>query len=139
LIVVETVTIACKLPNGIHLDVFRMDDWNEQTPTGVRATKRAVRDGRFTLNGTRRRTDDPRIAEGFALTHGVPAEHWARWLDANKDSALVTNGLIFAQKGADVRAQAREKAGQLSGLEPIDPKNLPREFRGKIETADRPS
>lgn len=133
----ESVTVACKLPNGLHLDVFRMEEWTEQTPTGSRQTKRAIREGRVTLNGVKRRVDDPRVSEGFALTHGVDATHWARWLEANKDSALVQNGLIFASKPNDARSPARERAKQMSGLEPIDPKNLPREFTGKIETADR--
>jgi hypothetical protein len=136
-----TVTIACKLPNGIHLDVFRMDDFSERTIHGtVIQTKRAVRTGRFTLKGIKRRTDDSGLAMGFALTHGVPKAHWDAWLEANKDSPLVQNGIIFASSNSnDARARAREHEAQVSGFEPLNPKDLPKEFRGKIETADRPA
>lgn len=139
--VAETVTVACKLPNGIHLDVFRMDTVAEKTILGaVVETKRAVKAGRFTVKGIKRRTDDEGLAMGFALTHGCPKAIWDSWLEANKENPIVVNGLIFATSSTnDARARARENEAQRSGLEPLDPKNLPREFRGKVETADRPA
>lgn len=132
-----TVSVACKLPSGIHLNVFTMEDAQEPVlGGGWRTVKRAVPAGRVTLKGTGRRVDDPRIVGGYALTHNVDADHWANWLTANKDSALVKNGLIFAHvKPAEVEAQARDHREAVSGLEPVDPNNLPAEFKKKIETA----
>jgi hypothetical protein len=57
--------------------------------------------------------------EGFALTFGVPADFWDRWLAQNADSDAVLNGLIFAHgKHGHAEGQAREKAGETrSGFE----------------------
>lgn len=132
-----TVTIGCKLPNGLHLNVFNMvDDYEPVMGGGTRKTQRAQFAGRVTVKGVGRRVDDPRIVAGAALTHNVDADHWARWLAANKDSDVVKNGLIFAAaKAGEAEAQAKDHVSLKSGLEPIDPESLPAEFVRKIETA----
>jgi hypothetical protein len=133
---VEFVTVACKLPNGIHLDVFDQFEYEENTIMGTRKSKRAVRSGRVTIAGIKRRTDDSRLVMGFALTPNVPRDHWEAWLAANKDTPLVVNGLIFAHRQhSSVQDMAKEREANRSGLEPLDPRNLPKEFRGKVETA----
>lgn len=94
---------------------------------------------RIKINGCARHVgkDSPHdIRNGAGLTFGVDADVFARWLEQNKDSDLVRKGLVFAQaKQADVEAQAKEHRKERTGLEPIDPKNLPPEFKGKVETA----
>lgn len=134
----QTVTVACKLPNGLHLDIFREEKFPVKTIHGtVMEEKRYIRTGqRVTVKGVKRRSDDAGLAAGFALTHGVPKEIWDGWLAANKDSAIVQNGIIFATGNSnDARAKAREHEKQVSGLEPLNPKDIPKEFMGKIETA----
>ena len=132
-----TVTIGCKLPNGLHLTVYNMVDGQEPIMGGGwRTVKKAEYAGRVTVKGVGRRVDDPRVAFGAALTHGVDADHWARWLEANKDSDVVKNGLIFAAvKQDDVKSEARLNEATKTGMEPIAPASLPKEFMGKIETA----
>jgi hypothetical protein len=135
----EFVTVACKLPAGIHLDVFRMDEYQEHTVMGVRTGQRAVRTARYTVKGIGRRLDDPRLNSGFALTPGIPKMHWEAWLNANQDTPLVKNGIIFAHRAPEsVASMAKEREKNVSGFEPVDPRAIPREFRGKIETAERP-
>ncbi|HCU0244481.1 TPA: hypothetical protein OUE28_003474 [Morganella morganii] len=88
------VTVACKLANGLYLDVGE----NREVVKGF-------------ANG---------IADenGFGLTHGVDKAHWDAWLEENKDRDLVKNGLIFAhEKVKDSKAESKEKAAQKSGTE----------------------
>ena len=131
------VTIGCKLPSGIHLCIFAMEPAFEPVlGGGMRETKRAVPVGRVTIRGTGRASDDPRVVGGYALTPNVDADVWAKWLADNKDADLVKKGLIFAHAKHDsAEAIAREHKNERSGLEPVDPTNLPTEFKNKIETA----
>jgi hypothetical protein len=95
--------------------------------------------------GTHRLTAPPRrlgqdityqIADGAALTHGVDADNFAKWLEQRKDTDMVRNGLVFANaKVPDLIAQAKEHRLQKGDFSPVDPKALPAEFKGKVETA----
>ena len=100
-----TVTVACKLPNGLHLDLPGRDRvtvrgfavaWGEASPLS--------------------------IVGGFGLTPGVDADFFEEWMITNADFEPVKKGLIFASaKASDATAQAKEFAGLKSGLEPLDP------------------
>ena len=127
------VTVACKLPNGLLIEEIRMEETQEMVMGGgTRTVKVAVRTGRRVLiNGyAAPHGRDPRdssgnsipIASGAALTHNVDKDVWDNWLAANKDSAMVRTGLVFAsEKVAEVKAEARANETQRSGLEPMDP------------------
>lgn len=133
-----TVDVCCKLPNGLHLTVFRMEEHVEPVMGGgSRTVHRAVADGRTSIRGVGRRGhDDPRIVGGYAVTHGVDAAIWARWLEQNRDSDVVRNRLIFAdEKPGMATGKAREQAEILSGLEPLNPDKPSPEFARKIERA----
>jgi hypothetical protein len=143
----ETLTVACRVPNGLVLQVFGSEDWQEPLMGGgYKPVQRAfVRHdmGRVTLNGPARKigADTPyEIRHGVGLTHGVDAALFNAWLEQNKDSDIVKKGLVFASpKPRDVVAQAKERRGEKSGMEPIDPNNLPPEFQrrtSRITTAD---
>jgi hypothetical protein len=133
-----TVTVACKLPHGLWLKVFRTEDWDEPVMGGgYRKTTRAVElpEHRVLIGGVAApfgmSPASPMVA-GYALTHGVPAAVWEKWLDDNKDSDIVRKKLIFAYaKEADTAAAAKENEGRRSGLEPLDPTNLPRDFQAR--------
>lgn len=126
-----TVTVACKLPNGVILRGFNFEMRAEQVMGGgTRDVKVAVDGGqRVVINGMATAPNSQRldmagaqvsIVSGFALTHGVDADLWENWLSMNKDSDMVRNGLIFAQgKPLDARSQAREHREQKSGMEPM--------------------
>lgn len=132
----ETVTVACKLPHGVELRVFRMETTNEPVMGGgSREVSKAQQVGESVIiagvahpqGGAPRAT----IAEGgYALTPGVPKDFWEKWLADNKGSDMVRNGMIFAA-GAEgsVRAQSRERKDERSGAERLDPAKLPNNLK----------
>jgi len=102
----DTVTVACKLPNGLHLDVNGFD--------------------RVTIKGNAlpfgESAVDYRIVGGYALTPGVPRDLWDAWLKDRTTMDIIVKGIVFAQeKPADVVAEAKNGAKVITGLEPIDP------------------
>lgn len=92
-----TVTIGCKLPHGLHLDV----------------------DGtRVTLLGT----NAANVIGGYGITEGVDESFFKKWLAQNKDSAAVKNELVFAHEKPDnTKAQAKANAKNRNGFEGVDP------------------
>lgn len=122
----ETVTIACKLPNGILLRLFNMTERAEQVlGGGSRKVKQAAQ------------TDHPPVKikgcaapfgvaiqtfGGYALTPGVSKEFWDEWCKQNHDSDLLKNNLLFAQGSEHFAAdQGKEQAEVTSGLQPLNP------------------
>ncbi len=139
----ETVTVACKLPLGIMMQTFEMEDAEEIVGAGaVRKFKRARAVGAaIKLNGSAKyRGSDHEtlhdIRHAAGLTYGVPKDAWERWREANKDNEFITKGLVFAH-GTDVQAKAAERVAVKTGLEPVDPKAkvLDPETRGVVEQA----
>lgn len=131
----DTLTVACKLPHGLVLRLHEMVEINEPTAGGsFRKVKRAQVIGEpVTIRGYLRRfdraTEQAPLASGssFALTQGVDADFFKKWLDQNKDLDAVRNGLIYAHGDADfVEGFIKEHAAVKSGLEPVDPNNLPK-------------
>lgn len=101
------VVVACKLANGLYLDV---------------GNKRVAVKG--FANGF---CDE----NGFGLTHGVNKDHWDAWLAEHKDLAIVKNGLIFAnEKESDVQAESSEKKELKSKTEKL------KQNTGGVKTAD---
>lgn len=78
----------------------------------------------------------PEMAGGAALTAGVDAEFFARWLAQNERSPMVMNGLVFAHESIDrVKGIARETKDVQSGLQALNPKSdtrMPKKITGKI-------
>lgn len=78
-----TVTIGCKLPNGIFMDAgetrMRINGWNNNAIAG--------------------------LAHG--ITREVPETLWDAWRKEHADSKLVANGIIFAERS---EARAIDKA-----------------------------
>jgi hypothetical protein len=136
-----TMTVACKIPIGYILQVFEPEEVSVPIMGGGRKQITVYRAGSWshTLHGPARKLgqDVPYpIQHGVALTHGVDADMFALWLDQHKHDDVVTKRLIFGQpKANDTVAQAHEHRSELSGAEPVDPGNLPPEFKRKIETA----
>jgi hypothetical protein len=107
---------------------------------GVRIYKRAYPIGNpVKLNGAAKRIgqDVPwDIRAGAGLTHGIDADFFAKWMADNKDSDVVKGGHIFASaKTGDVVAEAKEKIGEKTGLEPLNPNSMPAEFSKVVRTA----
>jgi hypothetical protein len=133
------VTVACKLPHGLILRVFGFDTRSEPVMGGGSKEVKVARQigESVTLNGNAvpfGKAPEHPIIGGYALTHGVDKELFDKWLEQNRDSDLVRNRLIFAYESQDKAVdRAKEHAKARSGLEPIDPDNLPK----GIQAADR--
>lgn len=128
-----TVFVACKLPNGITVQAHDMIEVDEPTPAGGRRVLKGVPVGKaYPCRGISVPFGfQANLQYGFAITPNVDAEAWAKWLEANKASEFIINGLVFAHpKEAEVLAMARERQHQRTGLEPLDPGKLSQEFRG---------
>lgn len=82
----STVTIGCKYPTGVLLQVGSTT---------------------FPINGS----NSSEIFGGHGITDDVPKELWDAWLAENKNHDLVTGGFIFAHESRkEVKAEAKEKA-----------------------------
>lgn len=125
----ETVTVACKLPNGLLLRVFDMVPGFEPVlGGGTREIKVARQKGEpVKINGNAVPFGMPpayTIIGGYALTPNVDAAFWAEWLKHNADSDVVKSGLIHAHATPDaVQKESRNREKVKSGLEPLDPEN----------------
>jgi hypothetical protein len=122
------------------MQLYKMEDWQEPIlGGGWRNAKRAVPIGSpVVLHGPAKRigADVPwDIRSGAGITHGVDADFFVKWMEDNKESDVVRGGHIFASaKIGDVVAEAKDRAKEKTGLERLDPKNLPAEFTKLIKT-----
>lgn len=137
---IATVTVACKLPHGLLLQLQKPVEVAE--PTQSNPERKVTRYERFgkvvRISGCAIPMDRPSSKElrgGYALTRDVDADFFSKWLEQNKEHPAVEGGFIFAsEQPAAIDKYVDRYADKLTGLEPADPQNLPVEFR-KIETA----
>ena len=139
-----TVTVACKHPSGLLL--YRETARVIPEPVfggGFREVTQYFKTGEpVKINGPAHPQDKAphcTIIGGYAMTYGVDADFWNEWLKLHNGDPMVREGIIMAiPKPADAEAEAKRNAEVRSGLERLDPQNLPREFvagRNKIEPA----
>jgi hypothetical protein len=98
----ESVTVGCKLPHGIILDV--------KTASGELV--------RQIIKGS----NDARIVGGYGITENVSSELWDQWLKEHPRHKAVLNGSLFIHnelKSAISIAKERRKVE--TGLDPVDP------------------
>ena len=141
-----TVSVACKIENGLVLGVFKMTDVDEPVMGGgVRVAKRAEQVGSpVVINGPRRlpHMEDPLAfaSDGFVLTHGVDEAFMAEWMAENRDHPAVVNGLIRVHaKAGELKAMTREARDQKTGMEPLSPagdKRVPKNKGQVVEKFD---
>ncbi|MGZ9981548.1 hypothetical protein ACXXCT_08770 [Bordetella bronchiseptica] len=93
----STVIVACKLPNGMILDI-----------PGAKSV---------TLNGA----NHPEAIAGHGFTE-VDAAFWDAWTKLYPDFQPLKKELIFAQGGErSATSKAKERKGEKTGLEGLDP------------------
>lgn len=131
----RTVVVACKVPTGLHLQLQRPVDRQEDTRDGPKPRTYWAKYGKvYFVEGPAYPVGtlpkgfprQPLTEGGYALTRGIPAEFWEQWVEQNKRSDFVVpqegaeHGLVFAYPDLDdTIAAAREQEHLLSGLEPI--------------------
>lgn len=127
-----TVTVACMLPHGLLLRLFRMVEAKEGGQGGFATIQKAELMGAPVKIGGYLKPNTsaliiPSQAPSFAFTDGIDKEFMTEWLKQNAGHDAVISGLIAAfDKRADAEAYARQFKGLKSGFEPMDPANLPK-------------
>src|ERR1700674_2110839 len=91
-----TVTVACKLPNGLLIQLF--EPYSVQVPILGGGTREELRHRRvgetYHIRGPIApfgQVPKTEIAAGYALNTGVPRDLWEKWLEKKAHSALVRN------------------------------------------------
>jgi hypothetical protein len=126
------VRVYCKLPGGLRLRLFRMVERSEPVlGGGYRDFKQAEPEEKeVVVFGGAQRIGEPQthmIIGGYGVTPGVDKDHWDRWLEANKDTPMVKNGLIFAAERPEFGdGEARDRETIFTGLEPLATDGDPR-------------
>jgi hypothetical protein len=141
----KTVTVACKMPSGLLLRIFKMVDQSVQVMGGgSRIEKQAEQIGKAVkINGyaspfgkAPKHTVLEQTYGGYGLTPGVDAEFFAKWMHDNAESDLVKNRIVFAASDSDrVEAEADDYKKEWDGMHPITPDTDKRIPRG-VKTAD---
>jgi hypothetical protein len=123
----DTVTVACKIPNGLILQNHTMEDGFEPVfGGGSRPIKVARPVGeQIRITGSARAYgSDPeakRVIGGYGLTYNVPKDAFEKWMRDNSELDMVKNKLIFAHESVDhVTGQAQDLKTLRTGLEPLN-------------------
>lgn len=107
----STVTVACNLPHGVHMQLYKLIDGVAQ-PLGERVT----------LNGG----NHPGAIAGWGVTENVDKAFVEKWISDNVDLKFVRDGaIVVREKTNNVVAEVREKKGRKSGFEALDPNKKP--------------
>lgn len=124
-----TVIVCSKLPMSIDLQLCEMRNETRRVRETVWQEEVAAKVGPVVrVNGTSYPRGEPpagfrgrpQMAGGFAMTFGVDAEWWARWLEMNRQAPFIASGMVWAVPNRqDAQAKARELASLRSGLDPI--------------------
>lgn len=96
-----TVTVACKLPQGLHIKLAGLPD--------------------LKLHGW----NSPYGHSGHGMTRDVPVDQWEAVKAQHANAPWLVNGFVFATDHDSAVDQAEERQGEKAGFEPIDPKALP--------------
>lgn len=108
----ETVTVACKLPHGLILEVMG--------PGGRMRHK--INGARLPVGADGLPIAKFETASTFGLTTGVPKDLWDQWEAENKAYQPYAKGLIFSQGSVNsARDMAADLAELRTGLEPLTP------------------
>ena len=111
----EMVTVACRLPMGVHLDL------HDALGVKRRVTARGANASHLKVNGA-----------GFTM---VPKDHWDAWLAKNKDLSFVKAGLIWAARNdAEAEKERAVRASDKTGWEGVEPGDVDKRLK-EIERA----
>ncbi len=129
-----TVTVASKLPMQLILQLH--DKCMRMVPVLGGGSREEVffqkRNGArtFVVNGCsfpQNKGPLNQISGGYGITHSIPKVFWDEWLEQNSESDMVKNGMIFAHPEVQSTIdQSLEMQEEKSGIERLDPQNLPK-------------
>jgi hypothetical protein len=124
-----TVTVCCKHPPGIIMQVFKHEEIEVPVNGMPGVTRKEFRaypaSEQIKINGPAvpfGKAPGFVIAGGYALTSNVPADIAKAWVDQNKDNPLVLNKIVYVEEKAEnATAKAKDHKAVRSGLEPLNP------------------
>lgn len=124
----RTVAVACKIPHGIIIQAYsKVTEHEPVVGGGMRAVDRYRPVGsQYKVHGTLAKVGQraPYIRDnsgGYAITEGIPLETWESFMQHNKDSAFVTNHLLFGHEKLDtVMGWANEHKAVRTNFEHLD-------------------
>lgn len=115
----STVIVYCKLPNGFLMELGERGESSYQA-IGLKGINHMQVKGAT-----------------YGVTEGVPEAFFNEWVKKVAKFKIIKNGLIFkAANLADGKAMAAELKGQVTGLEPLNTKKLPKnmaDVQAKVE------
>lgn len=138
----ETVIVACKVLSGMRCRIHKLTKVTEVGMGSTRTVQQWLEtDKEFVLAGpAHAQNEGPRhqVVGGFALTYGVRKDYWDEWRTQNADLPAVRNGLVFAYENREKAIDAaKERKGIKTGLERVNPHDLPKiDARFNLKTAD---
>ena len=127
----NVVTVGCRLPNGLNLDLL-----NYQPGGQSELLKRVTVKG---INQTTRFIDSNGKALVDHAETQVEEAHWLAWAEANKESPLLKNNLVFADaKINNVKSLAKELSEEPTGFDRLKQKDLPKvmDFKQRVPGQD---
>ncbi|MEE8658531.1 hypothetical protein CGLAMM_02715 [Acetobacteraceae bacterium EV16G] len=125
----ETITVICRLPSGIRLDVHDMEVLKARnlSPNQSNTAPKPMKS--VTLNGIK---GDPRFVKeanvhlGYGGRTQVDKEFWEAWLKQNASSDLVKKNIIFAEVNEKRALDRLDSEGKTpTGMEPLDQNKVP--------------
>lgn len=138
------VTVCSKLPFALELQLcepanvqmrYKQESWVEQVWNKAGPVV-VVQGTNYPIGSPPEGTvwpDRPQMAGGYALTFGVDADFFERWLEQNATTDMVKNKMIFARENAeDAKAEAVENRSRDSGFGPLkvdSDKRMPKKTR----------
>lgn len=127
------ITVLCRLPSGIELELHDLGILKERASSDAPIGLASVPRQSVLLNGAKH---DPTYhpAEGRLLGRAgrtqVDADFWNAWLKQNERNGIVTRKLVFAEANpTKADAAVAELAKERTGLEGVDPDNLPKDVK----------
>lgn len=126
------VTVACKIPTGVVLQLSKKTTWLEETPSGSRERVRydpvgatyVVQGPATAIGSTPKGYKAPLVAGGYALTPNIPADFFAEWMKQHELNPIVQSKMIFAHHAkGDTISEAKNLHATRSGFEPLDVDN----------------
>lgn len=103
-----TVTVGCKLPNGLLLELGKRGDEKYRS---------------VTLKGA----NSSAIVGGYGITEGVDKDFMDAWLKKHQWLPAVRKGLVFVEDSvANAQAHAVEFMNEKTGLERLNPNDAPK-------------
>jgi hypothetical protein len=138
----DTVTVACKIPQGMNCRLHEKKRVTEVTLGGSRDVEQYfATDKGFIVHGpAHAQNEGPRhlTVAGYAITRGIPKHLWDAWYEQNLELDAVEKNMIFAYGSInDAKEAAKDGRGIKTGLERLNPHDLPNlDSRIKLKTAD---